>query len=435
MRFRAATLWLALGVLISQGEAVLAEEPAALPKFADLPAQPELPDALKMLDGTPVTTKEQWYKQRRPELKRLFQHYMYGFAPAAPKEVTAELLYADPQAFGGKALVEEIALTVGPGDAPKINLLFITPNERKAPAPVFVAVNFCGNHTVLADPKIKIPSTWMYKHCPGCIDDKATEAGRGGQKDVWCAEQLIDRGYALATFYNGDIDPDQPDFQDGIHRHFLKEGQKEVGQHDWGAIAAWAWGVSRVVDFLQNCSEVDKTQICVTGHSRLGKTALLAGAMDERIAIVVPHQSGTGGCALSRDNDQETVERINRVFPHWFNDAFNQFSGHEDRLPVDQHLLMALVAPRALLTTEGHQDKWANYTSGFRALQAADKVYKFLGAKGMNGTGLIENNESMDGPNFGDLVQYRRDTTHVLNADYWSKILDFADQHLAARKR
>ncbi len=177
--------------------------------------------------------------------------------------------------------------------------------------------------------------------------------------------------------------------------------------------------------------DVDNDRIAVIGHSRRGKTAPLTGAFDERIDLVVPHQSGTGGCALSRDNDQETVERINRVFPHWFNDVFTEFNDNEDKLPVDQHLLMALVAPRPLLDTAGLKDKWANYESALRALKAADPVYKFLGARGMVGSGMIVGDEKMTDDNAGNLMQYRRDTAHTLNVGYWNGILDFADRCFA----
>lgn len=403
------------------------------PDVEALPANPQLPDPLKMFDGTPVTTKEQWYEKRRPEIKALFEFYMYGKAPPAPK-IEATINRTDAKFFGGKATKREVTIKFGPEGTPPISLLLVVPNKRTAPAPVFVGLNFCGNHAVVSDPTVPIPKTWMYKHCKGCVDNRATEAGRGTEVDVWAIENSIDRGYAVATFYDGDIDPDIPDFSDGVHAHYYMPGQTKPGPHEWGTIAAWAWGLQRAVDYLASDKDIDKTRICAIGHSRLGKTTLLAAAFDERIALAVPHQSGTGGCALSRDNDQETVERITRVFPHWFNGTFAKFGGNEARLPIDQHLLMALVAPRPLLDTEGQQDKWANFDNAFRALKAADPVYKLLGAKGLVGKGLVEGDAPIVGENFGELMQYRRDTPHVLNKDYWNKILDFADKHFAAKR-
>jgi hypothetical protein len=403
------------------------------PPVEQLPSRPSLPDPLVMFDGTPVKTKEDWFARRRPEIKALFEHYMYGKAPEAPDNVNALIDRHDPGYFGGKATKDEITIRFGPPDTPPIHLLLVVPNRRQGGAPVFVGLNFCGNHAVLNDPTIALPAVWMPEHCKGCLNHLATEAGRGAQAAVWSVQYAVDRGYAIATFYDGDVDPDKNDPADGVQPHFLKPNQSQRADDDWGTIRAWAWGLSRVVDYLLTRSDIDPHRICATGHSRLGKTALVAAAFDERIALVAPHQSGTGGCALSRDNDQETVERINRVFPHWFDGVFKKFAGHEDRLPIDQHLLMCLVAPRPIFDTEGLQDKWSNPGNAFRALQAADKVYKLLGARGMVGTGVIQAEESIAGKNSGDLIQYRRNTRHELNKDYWRVIFDFADAYFSSR--
>jgi hypothetical protein len=419
---------IAIGVLIVSSLTVLAGE---FPPVDKLPSRAELPDPLVMFDGTPVTTKEQWFEKRRPELKALFEHYMYGKAPAPPTNVAGQVARHDAGYFGGKATKDEVTIRFGPEGTPPIHLLLVVPHVPGGKAPVFVALNFCGNHAVLNDPTIALPEPWMPEHCPGCATHRATDVGRGSQAAFWAVANAVDRGYAIATFYSGDVDPDKNDFTDGVHPHFLKPGQTAPAADDWGTIRAWAWGLSRAVDYLSTRSDIDAKRICATGHSRLGKTALVAAAFDERIALVVPHQSGTGGCALSRGNDQETVERINRVFPHWFDDVFPKFAGHEDRLPIDQHLLMCLVAPRPIFDTEGDQDKWSNYDSAFRALLAADKAYKFVGARGMVGTGKIRDEEPIKGPSFGELMQYRRNTRHLLNKEYWNKIFDFADAYFS----
>ncbi len=424
-------LCLLAGAGVLSGTAFTSE----FPPDDQLPARAELPDPLLMFDGTPVRSKEDWINKRRPELKALFEHYMYGKAPAAPEKVVATIVRTDAKALSGKATLREVTLKFGPASAPPIHLLLIVPNERKGPVPVFVGLNFCGNHAVVDDPQIVIPSQWIYKSCAGVEHDHATEKGRGSQADVWCPDQLVERGYALATFYNGDIDPDTAELTDGIHPHYLPSGQQQPGPHDWGTIRAWAWGLSRAVDYLVTHPDIDKSRVCAVGHSRLGKTTLVAAAFDERIALAVPHQSGTGGMAMSRDNDQETVGRINSSFPHWFNDTFPKFGGgKEPHLPIDQHLLVALVAPRPLLDTEGDQDKWANYDNALRSLQGADKVYKFLGGCGLVGLGIVRGDEAFTDANTGDLVQYRRDEKHVLNRDYWRRILDFADRKLGTVK-
>src|SRR5690606_17708744 len=234
------------------------------------------------------------------------------------------------------------------------------------PVPVFLALNKCGNYEVLPDPAIQYdPSAWCHDNCP-----QTEEAGRGSAEDFWSVAYLIERGYAFATFHESDIDPDKHDFTDGIHAAYASE--IPVGPSSWGTIAAWSWGLRRCIDYLVTDAAINPAQVAVIGHSRRGKTALLTAALDERVALVVPHQSGTGGMALSRRNDQETTERINRVFPHWFCDNFTQFDLQEDKLPVDQHLLVALVAPRALLDTEGLLDTWANGKSALKGLVAAD---------------------------------------------------------------
>lgn len=404
-----------------------AQAAAALPSFDKLPERAEPPDPLKMLDGTPVTTSEQWKTKRRPELKALFQHYMYGYMPEAPG-ITAELKRQDAVALGGKATLKQIEIRIKglPENAPRIHLALFIPNKAKSPAPVFLALNSAGNHTVCDFPGLIIDEkAWRG---PGATKNWKGGEGRGADANFWCVEQLIDRGYAFATFHESDIDPDKHDFTDGIHPFYPNlPGPRESA---WGTIAAWAWGLHRAVDYLATDSQVNPAQICLTGHSRRGKTALLAAAFDERIALVVPHQSGTGGCAMSRNNDQETVERINRVFPHWFNDQFVAFGGHESRLPIDQHLLIAMVAPRPLLETAGLKDKWANYDSALLSLKGADPVYKLLGASGMVGGGVAMGPQPVTGSSFGTLMQYRRDDIHTLNSEFWTAILDFADGHL-----
>lgn len=393
-----------------------------------------LPDPLIMLSGEPVKTAFDWRAKRRPELLQLARYYMYGYEPARPERFSSKELFRDGMALGGKATLREVELKFGEKENVGFRLLIVTPNKVPGEIPCFVGVNFCGNHAVLPHPKIAIPSQWIYESCTGDKSNRASEADRGRQTDVWCVEQIIDRGYALATFYGGDLDTDDKDMSDGLYRHFYKPGQVEREPSDFGYIAACAWGLCRAKDFLRGLGEFDHDRIAVVGHSRHGKAALWAGAIDEQFAIIIPHQSGTGGMAMSRDNDQETVERINRVFPHWFSENFRAFGNAEKRLPFDQHCIVALCAPRPVLDTEGIQDKWANYDAAWRSLQGADAVYKLLGGKGLASTRPIEEDEPFTEENVGELVQYRRDEKHVMNGDYWKRILDFADFWYAKKK-
>ena len=397
------------------------------PAADKLPAHDGLPDPLTMLDGKRVTTKEQWTKLRRPELKELFQHYMYGYAPAAPK-VVAKVDRVDPKALGGKATLKEITLTLGDTGA-QLRLLLVVPNQRTGPAPVFVGLNFAGNHAVLDDPKIHLNTNWLYPNYPGVKDNRATEASRGSQKDVWCVEDAIDRGYAVATVYCGDIDPDRPDVRDGVQKFFARPGAS--GPTDWGTVAAWAWGIQRVIDYLVTLPEIDAGRIVVVGHSRLGKATLLAGALDERIAVVIPHQAGCGGTAPSRGRVGESVKQINERFPHWFNGEFKKFNTQTERLPFDQHCLVALCAPRPVLFSNAVEDQWANPDGQFEMLKAADPVYRLLDAGGLDAKQVPPVGKLLD----GTLGYYLRDGKHSMNRADWRAFLAFADQHLSAKAK
>ena len=407
-------------LLLIGGSAALAD----FPDVAQLPSRPEIPDPLVMFNGERVTTREQWFQKRRPELKALFQYYMYGFAPE-PVKVKSKVEREDRQAFGGKATLKEVTLAFGPPETPRIHLLLVVPNGRRGPAPAFVGLNFCGNHAVVKDPAVRLPSVWMYPNRVGVKNNRATDAGRGTQVDVWAIEQSIDRGYAVATFYSGDVDPDRADVRQGIQPHFRKPGQAEPGPHDWGTIAAWAWGLSRALDYLITDRDVDKDHVAVVGHSRLGKAAILAAALDERFALAIPLQAGCGGTAPSRGKVGESVKQINDRFPHWFDATFKEFNDCPDRLPFDQNCLVALVAPRPVLFSNAVEDQWANPAGQFEVLKAADPVYRFLGVEGL---------EAAEMPPPGKLVAsclgyFIRPGKHSMTAEDWRAFLDFADRH------
>ncbi len=398
---------------------------AGFPPVAKLPSQADLPDPLVMLDGKRVTTRDEWLKQRRPELKNLFQHYMYGFVPAAPKKMHFKIERVDAKALGGKATLKEVAIGFGPPGTPKIHLMLFIPNQRKGPAPVFLGMNFCGNHTLVSDPLVPLPDVWVPSNCPGAKDHRATDKGRGKQVDVWAMEQTIDRGYAVATFYCGDIDPDRADVREGIQPHMAKKGVKP-GPHDWGTIAAWAWGLQRAVDYLLTDKDTDSSRIIIVGHSRLGKTALLAAAFDDRVAMAIPLQAGCGGTAPSRGKIGESVKQINDRFPHWFNGAFKEFNKQPERLPFDQHCLIALMAPRPVLLSNAVEDTWANPTGQFDVLKAADPVYRLLGVEGLKAKALPEPGKLIN----SRLGYYIRPGKHSMTPADWKIFADYTDRHL-----
>ena len=396
------------------------------PEVSQLPIPPGLPDPLVKFDGQRVTSKKEWNNQRRPELKKLFEHYMYGIAPPRPAKMEFAVERVDKNFFGGKATKKQITIGFGATNAPPIHLLLVVPNQRNRPAPVFVGVNFCGNHALVKDASVRLPTSWMYDRQTGVTNNRATEAGRGTQVDVWAIEQSIDRGYAVATFYSGDLEPDKAGTTDGIRHYYSSTGKN----FDWGAIAAWAWGLSRAVDYLATDKDIDRKRIAVVGHSRYGKTALLAAAFDERMALAIPLQAGCGGTAPSRGKIGESVKRINDSFPHWFNPEFKKFNEQVDRLPFDQNCLVALCAPRPVLFANAVEDSWANPAGQFEVLQAADPVYRFLKAGGVEAARMPETGKLID----SQLGYYIRPGKHSMTKDDWKIFLDFADKHFGKPK-
>ena len=410
------------------------------PEPSDLPVSAGLPDPLVMLDGRKVTSAEMWTRERRPELIRLFQHYMYGELPPKPKMVLGRVAREDAKAFGGKATLKEVTLKFSGPDVPSMHLMLIVPNQRTNAAPVVLAINYFGNHTLIRDPKVQLPVDWVPERGVGVVQNHSTEASRGTWADIWRIEEIIDRGYAVATFYNGDVDPDTTDRR-GIQRFFRHADPDD----DCGSIAAWAWGLQRAVDCLVTETTIDARRIVVTGHSRLGKAALLAAAFDERIALAIPHQAGCGGSAPSRagtaigkayntlDTTQtkrpETVADLNEKFPHWFNARFKKFNEQPERLPFDQNCLVALCAPRPVLLTNGRADTWINPAGQFEVLRAAAPVYRLLGAGDFSGEELPPDGTLID----GTLAYYLRAGAHSLLREDWKTFLDFADKHLQSR--
>jgi hypothetical protein len=418
-----------LAVIGATSLMALTSSAAEFPEIDKLPAHQELPDPLVVFDGTHVADRQAWNENRKPELKALFQHYMYGEIPPAPK-IEATVARTDSDAVDGKATMKQIRIAVTQvPDCPAINLLLFVPNHRDSNRrpPVVLGLNFNGNHTVLADPRIELAAGWV-PDGQGVEHNRPTEAGRGRDADRWQVKHVIDRGFALATFYHGDIAPDHPGFKDGVFPFFLKPGRTEHGPNDWGAIAAWGWGLQRGVDYLLTDGDIDPKRIIVYGHSRNGKAALLAGAFDDRIAAVIPHQAGCGGSAPSRQHNPkaESVTRINQSFPHWFNARFKQFGGHEEKLPFDQNCLVALCAPRPVLFTCGDDDQWANPPGQLDVLKSATSVYKLFGRDGISSDATAE-----DDKRIGDgLYYFIRKVPHTVDRTYWDAFLDFAEQAL-----
>ncbi len=298
--------------------AAAAQNPAANYDESKVPAY-TLPDPLVLADGRKVTSVESWQKQRRPELLRLFEEQVYGRAPGRPAGQAFQVTSVATDALGGTATRKEVAIRLtGVADGPTIRLLLYVPNGtngRRVPA--FLGLNFGGNHTVTADPGISLSDRWVAGGGRGsCVaNNRATEACRGTAASQWAVEKIIARGCALATVYYGDLEPDSPEgWKLGIRAALGADGARTAFEADqWGAISAWAWGLSRVMDYLETDRAIDATRVALFGHSRLGKTALWAGARDPRFSIVISNNSGAGGAALSRRIFGETAAHQRRL--------------------------------------------------------------------------------------------------------------------------
>ena len=381
-----------------------------------------LPEILRGSDGRLIEKADRW-APRRAEILKLFEEEVYGVAPEAPEGMRFKIVEEDPAALGGLAHRKQVLVEFAAGaSSPSMEILLYTPAGRDAPVPVFTGLNFGGNHTVHSDPSIRLSTSWM-RDGDGVVDSRATEESRGRSASRWQVETILKRGYGLATVYCGDLDPDFDDgFRNGVHVLAPPRLPK-----DWGSIGAWAWGLSRVLDYLETDAHADGSRVAVMGHSRLGKTGLWAGARDTRFAMVISNDSGCGGAALSRRRFGETVERINTRFPHWFADNFQAYNGKEDDLPVDQHMLLALVAPRPLYVASAEDDAWADPQGEFLAALHAGSAYELLGKQGLD----VSERPAVNEPVMRTVGYHIRTGKHDVTAYDWAQFLDFADMHRA----
>jgi hypothetical protein len=402
-----------------------------------------LPNALLMQNGAPVTTVDQWNTQRRPQLLDIFDTLEYGRAPAKPANMTFQVFDNTAGALNGKARRKQVTIYFnGQANGPKTDLLLYLPAQATGPAPVFLGVNFWGNEMINADPGIRLDTNWIEASnsynstLATCVQNhKATASCRGSNSSQWPLDSLFAHGYGLATFSRVSIDPDTMTSADTVNYTNFKKGLYALypelqGRRDnFTAIGAWAWTLSRAMDYLQTDSAVDAKRIVVFGWSRLGKTAVWAGAKDQRFAMVISIQSGAGGVALAKRLFGEDVCRLVTHFPHWFCPNFKRYSNNETNLTFDQHELIAAIAPRPVYASSAQNDANSDPKGEFLGLKGAEPVYRLFGLDTLPAAQW----PTVETPVMGSKLGYHvRKGNHDVTIYDWSQYLRFADRNLTA---
>ncbi len=386
----------------------------------------KLPELLVSLNGEKVLTQKDWTEKRRPEILTLFENNMYGRIPGKLLISSYKVIEHNENALGGKAVRKQVTLNfLNNGKKLDVNLLIYLPKNQKK-VPVFAGYNFSGNQTVADDPAIFVTRSWVRNDsASGIINNRATERSRGKDKVAWQVEKIISSGFGLVTLYYGDVDPDKNDFTDGVHPLLYKKGQTMPLPDEWGSISAWAWGLSRVMDYIEKDPDIDASKVVVMGHSRLGKTALWAGALDQRFAIVISNNSGCGGAALSRRIYGETLGGMNQYFPHWLCDNCSKFDNDVNALPVDQHMLIALMAPRPVYIASAEDDKWADPKGEYLSGYFASPVYELFGEKGL----ISPEMPAVNSPVMNTIGYHIRTGGHAVLGYDWDQYIRFAKLH------
>jgi (4-O-methyl)-D-glucuronate---lignin esterase len=405
----AVLLLLALATAMAQQRPDVIYDEAKVPAYA-------LPDVL-----AGVHDAKAWPARRR-QILELYRTEVFGRSPARPAGQKFEVEDVDRNALGGRAVRKLV--TISFRGAPKLHMLLYLPAGKKT-APVFLALSFAGNQTVCDDPGVPLGEEWVRDPKTKEMGQRtAAESSRGRAAAQWQLDRILAHGYGLATIYYGDIEPDfDGGMKYGVRPLFFKPGQTAPAADEWGAIGAWAWGLSRAMDYLETDRGVDARHVAVFGHSRLAKTALWAGAQDTRFALVISNESGEGGAAISRRDYGERTQDLNTHFPHWFCANFRKYNGHEDRMPFDSHFLLALIAPRPLYVASAEGDQWSDPRGEFLGAVYASRVYELLGKQGL-GTDQMP---AIHQPIMHTVAYHIRAGKHNVTEYDWEQYLKFAD--------
>ncbi len=382
-----------------------------------------LPDPLVLKDGRRVRDAKTWYGKRRPEIVRLFEEHQFGRSPGRPAGMSFDVFDKGTPALGGKALRRQVTIHFSPDKAgPKMDLLIYLPAGARKPVPLLLNLSFTANSNAVDDPGVKPGEVWGR-------DGKRIPAPQGsnfGKPDV---SPFLAAGIGVATVYYGDIDPDFPGgIQHGVRALYLKRGQAEPAPDEWGTIAAWGWGLSRALDYLETDKGVDAHRVALVGASRLGKTVLWAAARDTRFAMVIASCSGEGGAALSRRNFGETVKHLTAPtrYPYQFAANYQKLADRAAESPVEAHLLLSLIAPRPLLLQTGDTDLWSDPKGEFLSAVAAGPVYELLGKRGLG----TDEMPPAGRPILHTLGYYMHAGGHGTMPSDWGQFLKFMRLHL-----
>ncbi len=383
----------------------------------------KLPDLLLLSNGKPVRDAKTWNEKRRPEIVRLFEENQYGRSPGRPAAMSFDVFDKGTPALDGKAVRRQVTIYFSADKAgPKMDLLVYVPANATGPVPLLLNLSFSANATTVNDPGVKAGEVWGR-------DKKKVPAGQGPNFGRINVARLMDAGFGFATVYYGDIDPDfLGGVPHGVRALYLKPGQTEPAPDEWGSISAWAWGLSRAIDYLETDKGVDAKRVAILGVSRLGKTVMWAGAHDPRIALVIASCSGEGGAALSRRNYGETIAHLTEPtrYPYQFAANYAKYANKVDQFPVDAHMLVALIAPRPVLLQTGDKDFWSDPKGEFLAAVAAGPVYRLLGKQGLD----TDQMPPAGTPILHTIGYYMHAGGHGTIPSDWDQFLAFMQMHL-----
>ena len=373
-------------------------------------AHPEcVPELMRMADGRPVETREMWEKERRPELLKIFTERMYGVRPEEkPRSLKFKTLSPDRSILGGAGVSRKVRATYeGTKGTNSFDFTLYLPSSASAKAPVPAFVMIClRKETAESDPESDVEL-----------------------REQWPVAEILRRGYATAGFHKDQLSPDM-DHANLLGVFSVYEEMKPYRSNSrWGTLSAWAWGASRVMDYLETVPEIDSGHVAVVGHSRGGKTALLTGVTDTRFAMACSNDSGCGGAKLNhmRLGNSEHFSQIVRTFPYWFCPDFTLCVNRDDQIDFDQHEFIALIAPRLVCVASASEDAWAGPRGEFESARLASPAWKLYGLEGLGDDAAFP---APGGRVMKGCIEYHlREGKHRITDYDWGRYMDFADFH------